>query len=483
MKRKLTFGILGLALCCMVVAPVMKKVNAETGEGTIYTGIYIDGVDVSGLTVDEAYEVYEEHVEELREYDLVLTTANGEYKIPLSEIGLSVSLDDAVEEAYNYGRKGNILKRYKEINTIKNENVVLTPEKVLDPELLVAAVDEKESDIVVQPKNAELSRRDGKFYCEPGIVGIGLKKDETIEAINKAVNEEWIGEDLIVEAVVEETQPKYTEADFQSVTDVLGTCNTPYNGPAGRDANLANGASKINGTVLLPGEQFNMYETVSPFTEANGYKEAGQYSDGELVPGLGGGICQVSTTLYNAALKAEMEINERYCHSLSVSYVDKSFDAAIASTYKNFRFTNNTEYPVYIEGYASGGIIKFTIYGHETRPSNRTIKFVSKILSTIEPPADVETIDPTMPVGYRKKDQSAHTGYVAEMWKEIYIDGVLKESIKINSSTYNATPNKYTIGPPEPETPVVPETPVTPPETPITEEPATTDTATEQTGA
>ena len=112
----------------------------------------------------------------------------------------------------------------------------------------------------------------------------------------------------------------------------------------------------------------------------SGYAMAGSYLNGEVVDSMGGGICQVSTTLYNAVLRAELNVTERSPHSMTVHYVDLSEDAAIAGTYKDLKFVNSTEYPIYIEGYTtSDKKITFNIYGKETRDKNRTISFESHL--------------------------------------------------------------------------------------------------------
>lgn len=117
---------------------------------------------------------------------------------------------------------------------------------------------------------------------------------------------------------------------------------------------MTNGCRLIDGTLLYPGDEFSTYETVAPFSEANGYYMAGSYLNGKVVDSIGGGICQVSTTLYNAVLLAELDVTMRYNHSMVVSYVDPSADAAIAeSSGKDFKFVNNTDYPIYIEGTVS----------------------------------------------------------------------------------------------------------------------------------
>ena len=107
--------------------------------------------------------------------------------------------------------------------------------------------------------------------------------------------------------------------------------------------------------------------------------------NGLTVDTYGGGICQVSSTLYNAVILAELGVAQRQPHSMLVDYVKPSQDAAIAGDYKDMKLENTTDAPIYIEGYMSGGNITFTIYGKETRPANRSIKFVSETLSTTDP--------------------------------------------------------------------------------------------------
>ena len=158
--------------------------------------------------------------------------------------------------------------------------------------------------------------------------------------------------------------------------DKIGTFRTTYNaGNVSRSRNLDNAARLVNGNVIKPGETFSVHDAISPLTEDNGYYAAPSYSNGEVVDSIGGGVCQVSTTLYNAVLKAELEVVERSPHSMVVTYVKPSMDAAIAGDYKDFKFKNNTDVPLYIEGGTTGGTIYFNIYGEETRSKNRKVTF------------------------------------------------------------------------------------------------------------
>ena len=189
-----------------------------------------------------------------------------------------------------------------------------------------------------------------------------------------------------------------------------------------------------------------MLELITPFSVDNGYELAGSYLNGQVVNSLGGGICQVSTTLYKAVLAAELQVDERSNHSMIVSYVEPSEDAAISeSGGKDFKFTNNKEYPIYIEGITSPEkTITFTIYGMEDRPSDRKVEYISEVLEKNVPPT--EKIIPTGdPVGY-VNIQSVHVGYKARLWKVVTEGGVEVSREQVNSSSYAAVPRTASVG-------------------------------------
>lgn len=160
---------------------------------------------------------------------------------------------------------------------------------------------------------------------------------------------------------------------------------------------------------------------------------------------FGGGICQVATTLYNAVIRAELEITMRFNHSMLVHYVEPSMDAAIAGNYKDLKFKNNLDAPVYIEGYCSGGIIYFNVYGKETRPSNREISFESETVSKTDPKVQF-TMDASLTAGSVSVTQSGQSGCIAQLWKIVKVDGKQQSRDLFNKSNYQATPKLITIG-------------------------------------
>ncbi len=211
---------------------------------------------------------------------------------------------------------------------------------------------------------------------------------------------------------------------------------------------MANGCRLINGTLLYPGDEFSTCDTVTPFTQQNGYYLAGSYLNGKVVDSLGGGICQVSTTLYNAVLLSELEVTERYNHSMIVTYVRPSADAAISdSSGKDFRFVNNTDYPIYIEGYTTPNKeITFNIYGVETRSEGRTVEYVGEVLETIRPESDTIYPDASQPIGYIGSVEGAHIGYKARLWKIVKENGVEVSREVINTSSYKMVPRSAVVG-------------------------------------
>ena len=285
------------------------------------------------------------------------------------------------------------------------------------------------------------------FTVVEGQTGYVVDVETSIDRVYDYMTNEWDHQACSIPLDIIVDEPIGSAEELAMVTDVLGTFTTSYKtSGTSRSANVQNGCALINGTTLYPGEEFSTYETVSPFSEANGYYMAGSYLNGKVVDSLGGGICQVSTTLYNAVLKAELDVTERHNHSMIGSYVDPSADAAIAdSAGKDFRFVNNTDYPIYIEGHTENKQITFTIYGKETRDAGHEVRYESKVLEVINPPADQIYADASQPIGYIITE-SAHIGYKAQLWKVVTENGVEVSREQVNSSSYKMVPRSATVG-------------------------------------
>lgn len=458
--KKALRGICGIsALILAAVFLHSDKVSAdEKKDEQICDGIFLDTIEISGMTVEEAKDKYEDYLDDLRDVTIQFRLEEVTCEVEMSDLNLKADIDAALEEAYAYGRKGNILKRYKEITDIAQENKIIPVSLSFDEDVLIDTLDEELSDYIVPAKDATIEFNDGKLNVIEGEAGKELNAEATVDELLKAITD-WSGQQQLKVAVAtDELEPEHTTEELAEVSDEIGVFETRYSaGDVSRNNNIMNAASKISGSVIYPGEEFDTMEHLVPFTTANGWSYAGAYLNGEVVSDIGGGICQVSTTLYNAVLRAELEVTERYPHSMAVGYVQLSADAALNEGTKNFRFVNNTKNPIVIYAYASGGTLHVSIYGKEYRDESRTIEYVNEILNVIPAGDPIETLDESKPEGYREVTQTAHTGYRARLWKKIYEDGELQDTVLVNDSAYNASPERITVGRPAAEPPAGPE--------------------------
>jgi len=404
-------------------------VNEE--QSLIEDGVFIDSIAVGGMDHALATTAVDEYVTKQGNIPITLDVNGNMVTTTLAGIGFVWDVEAGVSAAMVMEEAGTVNLSYD-----------------INQDALDAFLNDECKQYTVKPKNAKLTRSNGEFIIKRGRVGIVIDNEATKEAIVAAVSAQIsTGTTVNAAAVMVEKNPKYTSEDMVRCKDELGKFSTTFQeSQIERSANLRNAVQFIDGTVLYPEDTFSVADAIYPLSADNGYKEAPSYADGQVVESLGGGVCQVSTTLYNAVLKSELEIVERLPHSMVVSYVEPSMDAAIAGDYKDLKFKNNTDTPIYIQGAVSSGVVTFTVYGHETRPSSRTIEFESVILETIEPGKDVVTKDPTKPKGYEKVTQSAHVGYVANLYKIIYENGAEVAREKINYSKYNAEPKYVTKG-------------------------------------
>lgn len=433
--------LLSLAMCFGMTA------QAKGGE-TIKTGIYAGEIDLSGMTAEEAAQAVQSFVDSLREVEItLLAAADREVQVTAGELGIEWANPELVEEAAEVGTRGNVIKRYKVMKDLEHDNLVYEIEISFDLQAISDFLTENCVKYDVEAVDMSLVRENGEFRIVEGAVGYALDVETSIDNINDYLTGGWDYQPCRIALDVTVKEPRGSVEELSRVTDILGSFTTAYpTSVAGRKANVENGCNLIDGTLLYPGEEFSAHDATAPYTEKNGYYMAGSYVGGKVVDSVGGGVCQVSTTLYNAVLRAELEVTKRYNHSMTVSYVDLSADAALAeSSGKDFKFVNNTEYPIYIEGYTGDKKITFNIYGVETRPSNREVRFESEVLEVINPSAEEIYADASQPIGYIVTD-AAYIGYKARLWKIVLEDGVEVSRTQVNSSSYKMVPRSATVG-------------------------------------
>lgn len=437
---------------------IMTPVSARA-ESVIPTGVYVGGLNLEGMTEVEAEKTVKDYVAAKMDQIVTLDVNGTQAEASAEDLGLSWGNPDAVSEALEGAVvEGNLIKRYMKKKDLQENPMNVELELHIDQEKVSAFVTEKCGAAVAEAQDAVIVKKGDEFEITPSVTGIAVDMEATEKAINEALRAENT-EGVSVAAVLTETEPRIKTEDVSEIKDLLGKYSTSFSTSGwARSTNLEVGTAKINGRVLMPGEVLSGYECMAPLTLANGYKMATAYENGRSVDSVAGGVCQIATTLYNAALNAELEIVQRQNHSMTVAYVDHSRDAAIAGTYKDIKIANPYDTPIYIEGYTSGKKLVFAIYGKETRPENREIKFESKTLQWINPGDPIEEFDPTLAPGQRVQVQSSHTGIRSELYKCVYVDGVLTERILLNKDSYNSSKAIYRVGPAAPVEPAPAET-------------------------
>ena len=444
-RAKLSIGLLATAICIMASATSVQAKDKDK----IENGIYVDDICLAGMTEYDAEQTLDAIVSQRNAATITLIGVR-EMEIPVqvSEMGLEWKNKRIVGEAASLGKTGNVIKRYKDLKDLEKNNKVYSMEYVADKNAMQAIMEEKCSISNVAPVDATLTRENEEFVVTDGVMGYRIEEDLSVDRLYDFITTQWDGEDCTFDLSITQEAPRGSAEEFAKLTDILGTFTTSFTSSgASRSANVTNGCNLINGTLLYPGDEFSTYNTIAPFSVENGYFLAGSYLNGQVVESLGGGICQVSTTLYNAVLLAELQVSERHNHSMIINYVEPSADAAISeSAGKDFRFINSTEYPIYIEGYAHDKHITFNIYGVETRDSGHEVSYESVVLEKKVPEVDKVYTDAGQPAGYHSSIQSAHIGYKAELWKTVYENGVQVSREQVNSSTYNQSPRSITIG-------------------------------------
>lgn len=440
--------------CLAVISAVYVTVfsmsmTVDAKENKIESGIYANDINLSGMTASEAEDAVQTYVDSLADTQITLHAVdNNEIIITASEIGLKWSNPEIISEAVSLGKDGNIVQCYKMLKDLEHENMIYQIAFDFDKGLIRTLVEKQGAQYNQEAIDATLTKVDEEFQITEGQNGIAVDTNASVDAIYEYLVSDWDGAACGIDLVINVIEPRGTAEELARVTDVLGTFTTSFSSSgSNRGGNVTNACRLIDGTTLYPGDEFSALNKITPFTEGNGYYLASSYLNGQVVDSLGGGVCQVSTTLYNAVLNAEMDVTQRNNHSMIVTYVDPSADAAIAeSSGKDFKFVNSSEYPIYIEGYTTDDKkITFTIYGVETRDSNRLVTYESKVLERIEPDKEIIYTDSSRPLGYCSV-QSAHIGYRAQLWKVVTVDGVEVSREQINSSTYMNSPRSATVG-------------------------------------
>ena len=373
------------------------------------------------------------------------------------------------------GQKRDVSKSREEVlHQIENGNTDEIFLELSASEIEAMSAEELYEMIYIEPVNAEYKIENKQMHITPEVIGRSADMTEIEEKIGFLNGGERIIlaiSKVLPEVTSESLNKELFEAELASYSSKYSTS------AANRSFNVSRAAASVNGIILMPGDVFSYNDAIGNPSLANGYKVASVYENGRQTEGVGGGVCQVSSTIYCAALYANLEIVERRSHSLTVAYVPKGQDATVSYGVLDFKFKNSTENPIKIEANASDGVCKVRILGAKPAKAQK-VEIVNTTVAVNKPTTN-ETLDPSLPEGTRKVTSSGKTGYVVDSVRIVTENGKEVKREQLTRSNYKSVPTEVTVGTMVAATPVpLPED--VPASTPAVTEPAETPAPTEE---
>lgn len=465
-RRVLTIG--GVAVVTIVVVGFLAlalATRAFVASGRIAPGVTIAGFEVEGMTADEALEALETQWVPTLPEAVKVTFPEGDWEAHRAELGVSLQLEDAVAAAVRVGREGGLLAQMRARLHRSRQMAAIPVAVAIDDATLEDAVGGLSDVVDREPVDADIRLAGGEVEVIPGVVGRTLNVEATMAAIREALADPAATE---VAAVVETREPAVTAEDLSHIEVVLGSYSTPYNaGRADRTHNLRLAVGKINETVLHPGEEFSFNRIVGERGIEAGYREAPIFVDGEVRPSTGGGICQIATTTYNAALLANLTMVERHHHSRPVDYAPTGRDATVYWGQYDLRFRNSLQHPILI--LASVGSSEVTVSVLGSRADDAQVEITREGLTRV-PHDTKEQPDPELEKGKREVEKPGRDGWRVTVYRKATRGGEVIRQETLHTDYYAPQTEIVRVGTKPPAPPPTPgagqPTPAKPPVAP-----------------
>lgn len=424
--------LITLALILMLLFISVMYFTEEYTNPYMHRGVKIEDIDVSNLSKEDALKEVKSVTDEMIK-NKVVNFAYEDITVPvlLRDFGYKLNLEDAINKAYSYGRSDNLFYNYIDIikGYIFKKNFVAKAD--IDDSKREEVILNIGNKIFKKPVDAyPIINEDGSVTIKDSEIGRYMDINEAKDLINLDI----LHEDKI-ELPVYKTEPKIYSNYYDGIDKKLGDFETDYSSSVkNRKENIRLAASKFNNMKLNPGDEISFNDVVGEISEKTGFKSATVIVGGEYESGIGGGICQVSTTLYNSLILSDLEITERHNHSRPIHYVDLGTDAAVARGYKDLKFKNNTNNPILILSEANGEKLNFKVLGNGS-DRDYEVKIIPQLLGTVSPGVNTIYSD-ALPDGESTVRESGARGYSYKTYKEIIKNGEVVDKKEISKSYY-----------------------------------------------
>ena len=434
--------VLVTGICGAYVLSVKNKVEAWNDK--IYPGVQAYGIDLGGKTKEEAINIINTQLLSLIGDKVIkVSVGDNSFELKYSDVNPTVSADETVEEALEYGKDAKLFEKKKMIENGVEVNV----DTVLsyDEEKVNEFANNVNNQVKVEAVDATISISGSNISVTQETNGKHIDVEGLINEIKGCIDPDpEKAEEVSVE--LQEYSPRITAEALNKINGIMSSFSSTFSqADSGRVENLRIATGYINGTLLMPGDEFSYNNTIGPTTPERGYKEANTYVGATIVPGYGGGVCQVSSTLYRAVIQANIRSTERRNHSMTVGYAKPGLDATVAAGYIDYKFVNTYDFPVYIQGYLSGNQVVFNMFGNKEAMGGKTYELVNEILETYNYGTE-EVKDASLNEGTRIVKSAGANGCKASGYLVTYENGVQINKELISTDVYSARNEVVSVG-------------------------------------
>lgn len=413
--------------------------------GKFIEGIVVDGIEISGMTYDDALKIINrEHLKQDEGFKLQLKLDDYSTQLEAPDIIFTYNTRDVLDEALQLGRRGSPSECIEEKRVIAEQGRSFATEKSYALDDIGPKLTDMSEKLYIEPQDAQVQfdiSLPEKFTYTNEIPGRAVDTDALEKTILKRLEDNNF-EPLIIPVTT--IDPLITVDQLGKQNVMVSTYTTSFKksplGNANRVYNINRVAETINGVCVMPGEEFNINKILGPRTYELGWKGANGIRDGKYEIEPGGGVCQGSSTLYNAVMMADLEVTDRTPHSWPLSYIPIGRDATISTGGPNFCFRNNRNTPIFVVAYTdkTKKTITVEIWG-EPLPDGMSIKIDSKKTGSLSRLGTKTEIDPSLGPGEQRVEREAKVGSIAETYKEYYDkDGNLIKRELYVKSTYRS---------------------------------------------
>ena len=437
-----------LILVLAVAVAVALSAKQFHDSGMIAPGVSIEGVDVGGMEASEASRAVMSQWASRLPAEITLKWPGGEERVSPEKLGARLHIDSAVTKAKRVGREGGLITQVRTRMKLSRSGLDIPVETSVDEDAIEAHLIGLTTKVDRKPRNADISVVGARVDVIPGETGLHLEVADSIQRLAEALRDPRTDSfDLTVKV----QHPNIRAEDLQHLEVVLASYTTRFK-PSQRDRteNLRLAIGNLSRTVLMPGDTLSFNQRVGPRLIERGFREAPIFVDGEIEPARGGGVCQVASTVYNAALLANLDIRERRRHSRPVDYVPAGRDATVYWGQVDLKIRNNLSRPILILGAIGSDSMTVRILG--SRADKYDVEIARSGLRTI-PYETKEVPDPELEEGKQKTEKPGRNGVQVTVSRVVKRDGTVVRSQRLHTDTYPSQTRILHVGtkPPEPE--------------------------------